>query len=174
MLANTHLSGVVLGRLPMGRMLIIGVLICSIQAVAGSASATEDAAQETSSEALEDTVAAGEEVYRQRCALCHQANGRGLPGVFPPLVEGAQFDAAPSITRPLEERGFYKNGKIMLGPIDTNIQIVMNGIPGTRMFGFGQELSNEEIAAVVTYMRNAWGNDTGDLVAPEQVEPLRK
>jgi cytochrome c oxidase subunit 2 len=139
----------------------------------GAVIASEEAVEQPSREAMDELMALGKEVYDQRCALCHQPNGLGVPGVFPPLVEGAPFEAAAHITQPLEERGFYEDGKIMLGPVDKNVEIVVNGIPGTRMFAFGPELTNNEIAAVVTYHRNAWGNDTGDVVTPEEVEPFR-
>ncbi len=115
----------------------------------------------------------GEEVYNQVCTGCHQANGMGLPGSYPPLVDGAAFSAAPPVTQPLEERGFWKNGKIQLGSVDNHIDAVINGIPGTRMFAFGGQLSDAEIAAVVTYERNAWGNNSGDVIQPAQVKAAR-
>jgi cytochrome c oxidase subunit II len=115
----------------------------------------------------------GKEIYHQTCTGCHQANGMGLPGSYPPLVDGAAFSASPLVTQPLEERGFWKNGKIQLGSVDNYIDTVINGIPGSRMFAFGGQLSDTEIAAVVTYERNAWGNNSGDVIQPAQVKAAR-
>jgi cytochrome c oxidase subunit 2 len=123
---------------------------------------------------MEELKAQGEKVYAGRCALCHQANGMGVPGAFPPLVDGAAFSAGAELTGPLEKRGFWKNGKIVLGPKDQHTDIVVHGISGTVMQSFGQQLNDLEIAAVVTYERNHWGNKTGDIVQPAEVAALRK
>ena len=126
-------------------------------------------------ETLKALMEQGEDVYLNKaCVVCHQSNGMGLSGSFPPLVKGAPFDASPSIIQPLERLGLYKNGVIALGEAETQVDVVVNGIPGTRMLAFGSQLSNEEIAAVVTYIRNAWGNDTGEIVTLEQVEAVRQ
>ncbi|WP_347330160.1 cytochrome c oxidase subunit II [Marinimicrobium locisalis] len=85
----------------------------------------------------------GEKVYGQWCAACHQANGEGVAGTFPSLKEG-----------------------IAVGPIDEHIDVVVNGVPGTAMQAFGEQLSEVDIAAVVTYERNAWGNNMGDEAQP--------
>ena len=50
----------------------------------------------------------------------------------------------------------------------------MNGKPNTAMAAFGKQLNDTEIAAVVTYERNAWGNKTGDLIQPAEIKALRK
>ncbi|MGH8502123.1 MAG: c-type cytochrome [Gammaproteobacteria bacterium] len=121
----------------------------------------------------DDLMAKGEEVYNQTCAGCHQASGMGLPGSYPPLVDGAAFDAAPFVTQPLEARGFWKDGKMQLGSVKDQLETVINGIPNSRMFAFGGQLDDAEIAAVVTYVRNAWGNDSGDVVQPAQVKAAR-
>ncbi len=120
-----------------------------------------------------ELMAQGKEIYNETCAGCHQASGMGLPGIYPPLVAGVAFEAAPFLTQPLEERGFWKNGKIQLGSVENHIEAVLNGIPNSRMFPFSGQLDNAEIAAVVTYERNAWGNDSGDVVQPEQVKSAR-
>lgn len=115
----------------------------------------------------------GEEVYAKTCSGCHQANGMGLPGSYPPLVAGVAF-SAPTGTAQLEEFGFWKNGKIQLGSVKNHIEVVVNGIPNSRMFAFGGQLDDAEIAAVVTYERNAWGNDSGDVIQPAQVKTVRQ
>ncbi len=92
---------------------------------------------------FDELYARGEEVYNRACAACHQADGTGMPGVFPGLREG-----------------------VVLGPIQKHIDVVVNGVPGTAMQAFGEQLSEVDIAAVVTYERNAWGNNMGDLAQP--------
>ena len=99
----------------------------------------------------DELMARGKEVYGKFCAACHQANGEGLPGAFPAL----------------------KGGKIATGPVKDHIAIVLKGKPGTAMAAFGPQLSDADIAAVVTYERNAWGNDTGDVVQPADVAAAR-
>jgi cytochrome c oxidase subunit 2 len=86
----------------------------------------------------------GEEIYNRSCASCHQAEGQGLPGVFPAL----------------------KGSPVAVGPIDHHIDVVVNGVAGTAMQAFGEQLSEVDIAAVVTYERSAWGNNMGDLAQP--------
>ncbi len=123
---------------------------------------------------LDELIKEGEKVYLSRCAICHQANGLGVAGVFPSLVEGSAFRAGPEVTSPLAKRGFWKDGKIVMGTKNEHLDIVMHGIPGTAMQGIGQQLTDLEVAAVVSYERNSWGNKTGDMVQPAEAAALRK
>jgi len=116
----------------------------------------------------------GEKVYLNRCAACHQANGLGVASVFPPLVDGTPFSAGAEVTAPLEKRGFWKNDHIVLGAKDQHLDILMNGITGTAMQAIGQQLSDIEVAAVISYERNSWGNHTDDVIQPSEVAVLRK
>ncbi|GAA0817772.1 cytochrome c oxidase subunit II [Colwellia asteriadis] len=97
---------------------------------------------------MDELMALGEKTYVAYCAACHQVSGAGLPPAFPAL----------------------KNSPIATGDVNTHIQIVFNGKAGTGMQGYGKQLSLKEIAAVVTYERNAWGNNTGDAVQASQVK----
>lgn len=90
----------------------------------------------------------GEQVYMANCAACHQPTGMGLPGVFPAL----------------------KDSPIALGDVKAHIDIVVHGKPATAMQGYSKMLSLKELAAVVTYERNAWGNNTGDSVQPSDIQ----
>ena len=103
-----------------------------------------EAEQHWSDEVL---LAKGEEIYSDHCVACHQANGAGVPPVFPAIAGSA----------------------VATGPVDTHLDVVYNGRPGTAMQAFGQQLSATEIAAVMHYQRNAFGNDTGDVVQPQDV-----
>lgn len=100
----------------------------------------------------EDLVARGQQVYNANCAACHQASGEGIPGAFPALV------AAPSV----------------VGPQAAQIDILLNG-KGAGMPAWKQ-LSDVEIASVITYTRNAWANagtGTDPVVQPSAVTAAR-
>ncbi|MFO1395913.1 MAG: cytochrome c oxidase subunit II [Burkholderiales bacterium] len=97
-----------------------------------------------------ELVAKGATVYAANCVACHQASGKGVPGAFPAL-EGS---------------------KIVNGPPEGQIDIVLNGKPGTEMPSW-KSLSDADIASVITYTRNSFGNHAGD-VMPAQVKAARK
>jgi cytochrome c oxidase subunit 2 len=99
----------------------------------------------------DELMAKGEQVYATGCAACHQASGEGIPGAFPAL----------------------KGGAIATGPVDAHIDLVLNGKAGTAMAAFGSQLSDADLAAVITYERNAWGNATGDIVQPSDIKAAR-
>ena len=121
---------------------------------------------------MDDLMEKGRNLYNKNCSACHQLDGKGLAPAFPPLVAGAPFSAPEEMARPLAERGFLKDGKITLGPLDKHMDIVINGIPATAMQSWGQ-LNDLEIAAMVTYERNAWGNNSGEVVQPADVARAR-
>jgi cytochrome c oxidase subunit 2 len=100
---------------------------------------------------LDELKAHGEKIYAGNCVACHQATGMGMPKVFPAL----------------------SGSKIVNGPKDAQVQLVLNGRAGTAMAPF-KHLSDLDIAAVVTYTRNNWANKAGDMVAPAEVRGLRK
>ena len=100
---------------------------------------------------LKDLVASGEKVFAANCAACHQANGKGVAGAFPAL----------------------DGSKIVIGPKDGQIAIVLHGKPGTAMPPWTQ-LSDVDIASVITYTRNSWGNKTGEAVQPSDIKAARK
>ncbi len=99
---------------------------------------------------MDELKAQGEKVYAGTCLACHQANGKGIPGTFPEL----------------------DGSKITNGPKAENIKIVMNGKAGTAMVAF-KHMSDVDIAAVITYVRNAWGNTTGDVIQPSEINESR-
>jgi cytochrome c oxidase subunit II len=105
---------------------------------------------------LKDLVTRGEKVYTDNCVACHQANGKGVPPAFPPL----------------------DGSKIAQGPVAAHLDTVLNGVvkngQPTAMVPWKNTLSNTDIAAVVTYERNTWGNHVGDAVQPSQVAALKK
>jgi cytochrome c oxidase subunit 2 len=117
------------------------------QLIANAAAA--EAASLNASSSKEELMQLGETTYNAYCAACHQPNGLGLPPAFPAL-KGSSVATT--------------------GSVDAHIDIVVNGKAGTGMQGYGKQLSMKEIAAVVTYERNAWGNNTGDTVQASDVQ----
>lgn len=113
------------------------------------AASAEQQAQAALSQTLSmaELMAQGESVYMASCAACHQPNGAGLPGVFPSLI----------------------GSPIIKGSVDAHIDIVINGKAGTAMQSFKKQLTAQEIAAVITYERNAWNNNLGDIVQAADV-----
>lgn len=98
-----------------------------------------------------DLIGRGEKVYAQ-CAVCHGPTGGGVKGLAPALT----------------------GSKIAVGPVKEHINIVLKGKPGTAMAAFGPQLNDVDLAAVITYERNALGNNTGEVVQPAQVKALRR
>ena len=96
---------------------------------------------------FDELMVRGEDVYNRSCAACHQADGNGIPGVFPAL----------------------KDSPIALGAKEGHIAVLIDGVAGTSMQSFADQLSEVDIAAVVHYERNAWGNDVGDVTQPIDV-----
>ena len=99
----------------------------------------------------DELMARGESTYATFCASCHQADGSGTPPVFPAL----------------------KGSKMAIEDKPGHIDIVLNGKPGTAMAAYGATLSEVDLAAVITYERNAWGNDTGDVIQPLEIAEIK-
>src|SRR3984885_1769777 len=97
---------------------------------------------------MDELKARGAQVYSSNCAVCHQPTGKGA-GQFPAL----------------------DGSKIANGPIADHVSIVLKG--KGAMPNWGATLNNVEIASVITYERNAWGNHTGDILQPLQVADAR-
>lgn len=101
---------------------------------------------------LEELNTIGEQVYASRCAVCHQANGEGIPGAFPAI----------------------KGSPVALGNVSEHIDVIVYGRSGTAMQAFDNQLTEKEIAAVITYQRNAWGNDTGDVIQASDINAYKQ
>ena len=139
--------------------------VASSVAPAAQAAETEaaevDASDATAAPLAEDTASAtytkeelmtkGEEVST-RCIACHGVEGKGIPGVFP-AIAGSQ---------------------IATGPIDEHIDIVMFGKENTAMVAFAGQLNDEQLASVITFQRNSFGNNSGDVVLPSDIKAKRQ
>lgn len=99
---------------------------------------------------VEELMTKGEQVAN-RCIACHGAEGKGIPGVFPAIADSA----------------------IATGPMGAHIDTVMFGKEGTAMAAFANQLSDEDLAAVITYQRNSFGNNTDDVVLPSDIKAKR-
>ena len=103
---------------------------------------------------LDELKTRGEKVFAQNCVACHQANGMGIAGTFPAL----------------------SGSKVVNGAKEPQIATVLHGVvrdgKATAMLPFKQ-LSDTDIAAVITYTRNSWDNKTGDMVTPAEVSAAR-
>jgi cytochrome c oxidase subunit II len=96
----------------------------------------------------DDLMAAGQKVYEQNCASCHLADGKGVPGTFPPMTK------SPIVT----------------GSMEGQLQIMINGKGMMPAFGKNKMLNAKELAQVITYTRNALGNKVGDEIQPKAVQ----
>jgi len=100
---------------------------------------------------LDELMAKGEEAYKNNCASCHQANGGGVPPTFPALKGSPIATGADQLAE--------------------HLNIVLNG--KNAMPPFAASLNDLDLAAIITYERNAWENNTGDVVQPKQVKAAR-
>ena len=97
----------------------------------------------------------GEGVYQKNCVACHQMNGEGLPPIFPALA----------------------GSEIVMFDKDRNVEILMEGVQGAAMQSFANQLPEVDMAAVITYTRQAWGNaenGDGEYVVPSDIVEYKK
>tara|TARA_B100000809_G_C15051242_1_gene498997 strand:+ start:87 stop:1250 length:1164 start_codon:yes stop_codon:yes gene_type:complete len=100
---------------------------------------------------MEELMTKGEAGYKAQCLVCHQANGEGIKGAFPALVKSP-----------------ISTGK------ERRLEHIHQIIYGKNLMPALGHLSDVDIAAITTYERNAWGNNTGDIVQAKEVAEARK
>ncbi len=105
------------------------------------------------------TESGGEQKYLTNCAICHQANGNGLPGAFPPLA-GSDYFADDRM------RAVEATIKGLSGPI------TVNGVEYNAVMPAMNYLSDEDLAAILSYVLTSWGNSAGAITA-EDVAKVR-
>ncbi|MGO1461599.1 MAG: c-type cytochrome [Marinobacter sp.] len=113
-------------------------------------------AENSGADANSTAKADGEALFGAHCSSCHQANGQGVPGAFPPLAGSKWLQADPNIPIAIVHDG-----------LEGEIEVAGNTFQG-MMPPLGGQLSNAEIAAVLSYARSEWGNDASE-VSPDTV-----
>lgn len=108
----------------------------------------------------DELMTAGKAAYDKNCAACHQPEGQGIPPAFPALA-GSRIVTGPLLS---------PEGRLIP---DSHVDRVMNGKAGTAMQAFKATLSDADLAAIITYERNAFGNTKGDMIQPAQIKALR-
>ena len=99
---------------------------------------------------IDQLMAEGQSVYQKNCVACHGGAGEG--GVGKKLAGGV----------------------VPTGPLNDHLGVMVNGVPGTAMQAFGAQLNEIELASVVTYVRNTWGNNMGDSLQPVDVYQFKQ
>jgi cytochrome c oxidase subunit 2 len=97
---------------------------------------------------LDEQMASGKTVYDKNCASCHGAAGEGNSAISIPAIAGSS---------------------VATGDLARHLDVGVNGVSGTMMQAFGGIINDVEMAAVITYQRNAFGNNMGDIVQPIDV-----
>jgi mono/diheme cytochrome c family protein len=103
----------------------------------------------------------GRQLFTGKCQACHQANGQGLPGVFPPLAGASWVQGEPALPAQILLHG-------LTGPLEVNGNTYQGAMPA-----FGEQMNDAEIAAVLSFIRSEWGN-TSPAVEAAAVEAARK
>jgi len=124
----------------------------------GKKAAAKEAAAKTWTK--DDLMSLGKQTYETTCSVCHQPNGAGLPPAFPTMIGSPKT----------------------IGSLNLHIDTVLHGVSGTAMQAFGEQLNDADIAAVITYERNSWGNNdkskygakAGGVVQPADVMKARE
>ena len=159
-------------KAPLVFVFVFGCLIfvCSIQLAHSTNSfqlhppvdVVELTAEEKESMRLEKKISSGEKIFASRCASCHQANGMGIEGQFPPLAGSEWVSADAGVISNIILKGL--KGEISVNGVKygTSAAVNMAAVP----------ISDREIANVSTYVRQAWGNDSVE-VTEEFVSQVR-
>lgn len=117
-----------------------------------------DRSEPVKAQSMAERMQYGKNIYTQNCLACHQAEGQGVPGAFPPLAKSDYLMADKSRAVSVLLHG-------LTGKIKVNNKEYNGVMPAL-------ELSNEQIANVLTFVRNSWGNK-GDVITPEEVQLVR-
>jgi mono/diheme cytochrome c family protein len=110
-----------------------------------------------------EVIAVGKKVFQGTCSQCHQPDGRGSTSLFAPPLAGSDWAQAEGPNRII---------RIVLNGLTGPITVAGGQYGGGSMPAFGTAFDDEQIAAVLTYVRQEWGNKAGP-VKPEQVKAIR-
>lgn len=134
------------------------IAVCSIGFTAATHTKTETIAI-TQNEALKESIKRGADVYADFCITCHLPTGKGVSGAFPPLAESDYLEDREATIKAI------KYG--LRGEITVN---------GETYKGFMARLGleDDEVADVMNYITNSWGNENKDIVTQEEVAAVKK
>ena len=135
------------------------VMSCSSSSEQQASSEATETPSKADAAAMTPVMEHGKKVYGQYCLACHQADGRGVPGNFPTLANTKWTEGEPSFLIPVILNGLQ-------GPIEVKGESYNNAMAQHAF------LSDEEIAAVLTYVRQSFGNNASE-ITPEQVAEIR-
>lgn len=110
---------------------------------------------------LERKIVSGKKLFGQNCASCHQSNGLGLPGQFPPLVDSRWATSDPGLISQIILKG-------LKGPIEVKGETYGQALAMAPLIN----LNDREIANITTYVRQAWGNQASE-ISEDQVSGYR-
>jgi nitrite reductase (NO-forming) len=108
---------------------------------------------------LQDQINAGKSLFNGTCSVCHQANGAGLPGVFPPLAKSDYLNADPKRAAAIVLHG-------LSGKVKVNGQEYNSVMPPMN------QLNDDEVANIITYVLNSWDNKGGQ-IKTEDMKAIR-
>ena len=110
------------------------------------------------SKPIEESIADGEEIYQDFCLQCHLSNGEGVSGIYPPLANSDYlFD---DIDRSIRNVKYGVSGPIIVNDDEYNGVMINNG------------LDDEEVADVMNYILNSWGNKSDEIITKERVAKI--
>jgi mono/diheme cytochrome c family protein len=138
--------------------LAVSLSACAKEEPAAPAQAADSAvavhAAEAASKSIEERLASGEKLYSAHCAACHQATGKGLAGAFPPLAASSYLADGPAAAIDAVLNG-------LSGPI------TVNGNDYNAVMPSLSYLSDSDVADVITFVMNTWGNPGGEVASGE-------
>ncbi len=137
------------------RLILILLLITSCNS---NKKKTIDTLQNQEPSQLESSIKRGKLVYDDMCITCHLADGKGVPKVFPPLADSDYLRNNQNESRKVVKKGM--SGKIVVNGITYNSVMTPLG------------LLDEEVADVMNYINNSWGNDIKNFITPKKVSEL--
>jgi nitrite reductase (NO-forming) / hydroxylamine reductase len=147
-------------RLAKGTLLAVGLAILSASATVAAQQVHQAEVAAATAPALAERVDAGQKVFTTACSACHQQTGLGLAGAFPPLAKSDYLLKNPRRAVDVVLRGLQG-------------EVIVNGVKYNSVMPAMPQLSDQEIADVITYALNSWGNKAGS-INPTEVAVARK
>lgn len=144
----------------MKKILIACLVLVSFSCKNASEEKTTAVAQQEHSPEMKESISRGAGLYNNFCASCHLAGGEGIQGVFPPLKDSDWL-------RDNQKQSIHAIKYGLKGPIEVNGVEYDNLMPALG-------LSNEEVADIMNYINNSWGNNYGAIITEEDVAAIEK